>query len=234
MGRGDSLGMSARWADLEKRLERAERAREAAADARTDEARAAAERASIARQVRVATAKASDSGKEFTDATVERLAKGEESDWVDPSRIDSHNQIVLVRRFRSSHLDRFYKRDKPERSILTFRQWYAGDLYRSAYARSGITTKVIASYGERLSSGEPNYGMPRTEAQAQAREMWREARNSIPRAMVGFIDRLLLHDELPKYGGKQRMKKLDDIRAALDCLADYFKLQTGTEWQLRR
>lgn len=169
---------------------------------------------------------------EVVDATPERLrhAANESADaweYVDPSRIDSVQPIGLVRRFRATHLDRFYKRDKPDKSILTFRQWYAGDWYRSTHARSGFTMSVIASYGERTSSGEPRYGLAATEAQAQARDLWREGRKQFPRQMVGFMDRLLLHDELPRYAGRSRMKAVGEIAFALDCLADWLKLPSG-------
>lgn len=167
--------------------------------------------------------------QEAVDATSERLrhAANEGTDpweFVDPSRIDSVQPIGLVRRFRATHLDRWYKRDKPEKSILTFRQWYAGDWYRSTHARAGFNMSVIASYGERTSQGEPSYGLARTEAQAQQRDLWREGRQQFPMAMRGFMDRLLIHDDLPRYGGTQRMKNIRDVGIALDCLADWLKI----------
>jgi hypothetical protein len=163
------------------------------------------------------------------DATPERLkqAANEGSDpweFVDPSRIDSVQPIGLVRRFRATHLDRWYKRDKPDKSLLTFRQWYAGDWYRSTHARAGFNMSVIASYGERTSQGEPSYGLARTEAQAQARDLWREGRKQFPKQIVGFMDRLLIHDDLPSYGGKQRFLKVRAIGSALDDLADWLRL----------
>jgi hypothetical protein len=166
---------------------------------------------------------------EQLDATPERLrqAANEGADpweFVDPARIDSIQPIGLVRRFRATHLDRWYKRDKPDKSILTFRQWYAGDWYRSTHARAGYSMSVIASYGERTSAGEPSYGLARTEAQAQARDLWRDGRNQFPTQMRGFMDRLLIHDDLPRYGGTQRMKNIREVAYALDCLADWLKL----------
>lgn len=166
------------------------------------------------------------------DATEERLRHAEEEagcrvdawDFIDPSRIDSHKTIGLVRRFKATHLDRLYRREDPERSRLTFRQWYAGDWYRSTHARSGFTISVIACYGERTSFGEPTYGMPRNEAQLQARELWRAGRRNFPAQMVGFMDRLLIHDELPRYRGRARMRSVEEIAYALDCLADWLKL----------
>lgn len=173
------------------------------------------------------------------DATDERLSRAvEESgtvrdawEWADPSRIDSQMPIVLVRRFKASHLDRFYRRDDP-RSALSWRQWYAGDWYRNTHARAAFLFSVIASYGERVSGSEPSYGMPRTERQAHARKLWRDARQQFPPHMAGFMDMLLLHDQMPAYassraGQKGRLRILQEIAFSLDRLADWLSL--GTE-----
>lgn len=165
------------------------------------------------------------------DATEQRLTRaieesgnsGEAWEYINPAKIDSCQPIGLVRRFRSSHLDRFYRRDS-DKSILTWRQYYAGDWYRNTYNRAGITISVIASYGERVSGGEPAYGLPRTQRQADARRLWRDARGQFSLNMVGFLDRLLLHDELPRYGGRQRSLRLDRLREELDKLADWLKI----------
>lgn len=176
------------------------------------------------------------------DANKWRLARAlEEADskhkdaweYVDPARMDSRKAIALVRRFKSSHLDRFYRhsdsRWRPDKSsILTWRQWYAGRWYREEHNRAGFGTAVISSYGERTSGGEPAYGMPRTQRQADARSKWREARQQFSRTMVGFMDRFLIHDEMPKYGGgKCRMKGTTEIAFELDALADWLRLGTN-------
>lgn len=166
------------------------------------------------------------------DATDQRLNRaieesgnsGDAWEYINPAKIDSNQPIGLVRRFRASHLDRLYRRDDSRRSVLTWRQYYAGDWYRNTYHRAGITLSVVASYGERVSGGEPAYGLPRTVRQADARRLWREARQKFPRQMVGFMDRLLIHDELPRYGGASRMRALKEVADALDCLADWLKL----------
>lgn len=166
------------------------------------------------------------------DATPERILRavndaGSPSqawDYVNPAEINSHLPNTLVRRFKSAHLDRFYNRTKPDQSVLSFRQWYAGDWYRNEHSRAGFGTSVISSYGERTSGGECAYGMPRTQRQADARLRWRNARQQFSRTMVGFMDRFLLHDELPRYGGNQRMKNLREIAFELDALADWLKL----------
>lgn len=171
------------------------------------------------------------------DATAQRLDRATEEsgtardawEWVDPSRIDSNQPIGLVRRFKATHLDRLYNRDDASRSRLTFRQYYAGDWYRNTHARAGYSLAVIASYGERTSGGEPSYGMPRTMRQADARQLWREAREQFPSHMAGFMDMLLLHDEIPGYAGTRAGRKgreaiLREVANALDCLADWLKL----------
>lgn len=168
--------------------------------------------------------------QEAIDATPERLrhAANESSDaweYVDPSRIDSVQPIGLVRRFRATHLDRWYKRDRADKSLLSFRQYYAGDWYRSQYQRAAMRgPSVVASYGERTSGGEPSYGLPRTVGQLAARKLWREAREQFPKSIVGFMDRLLLHDELPKYAGRAYYRRIDEVAKALDVLADWLKL----------
>jgi hypothetical protein len=162
------------------------------------------------------------SRQEVIDATPERIAK-DQSEFVNPATIDSSEQnIGLTRRFRASHIDRLYKNGR-----LTDRQWAAGDWYRDQHARGRFALAVVASYGERTSAGEPAYGLPRTEAQARARQLYRQARDAFPVAMVGFMDRLLVHDELPKYGGRAAYRNLMAIGSALDRLADWLKYPEG-------
>lgn len=180
---------------------------------------------------------ASNKRTKQVDATAQRLDRAvEESgaardawEWVDPSRIDSHQPIASVRRFKATHLDRLYNRDDAERSQLTFRQWYAGDWYRNTHARAGFSFSVIASYGERVSGTEPAYGMPRTERQADARKLWREAQAEFPRHMRDFMDRFLLHDFIPAYASTRAGRRgkeaiIREIAYALDCLADFLKI----------
>lgn len=171
------------------------------------------------------------------DATDERIKRAIEQsgsradayEYVDPSRIDSHKSIGLVRRFKTARLDRWYRHDDPERSQLTFRQFYAGDWYRSTHARAGYSLSIVASYGERVSGSEPAYGLARTERQADARALWRQARMQFPSHMRDFMDRLLLHDFMPDYattraGRKGREAIMVEIAKSLDDLADWLKL----------
>lgn len=157
------------------------------------------------------------------DATPERLAKGDPFEMINPAEIDSKEQpIGRVRRFRSSHLDRLYQANR-----LSWTQWYAGDWYRNQHARCHFALSVVASYGEQTSASEPSYGLPRTEAQVRARKIFKAARDRLPPNMLGFMDRLLLYDDLPRYGGRAAMRNIADIADALDCLAAYLWLMHG-------
>lgn len=155
--------------------------------------------------------------RDHIDATPERLAKGDHSEMVNPAEIDSAEQpIGLTRRFKTSHLDRLHRNER-----LTWTQWYAGDWYRTTHARCGFSGSVVAGYGERTTGGEISYGLARTERQAQARDLFRAARSHWPRDMIGFMDRFLIHDELPRYGGREAARRISRIGEALDQLNDW-------------
>ncbi len=154
------------------------------------------------------------------DATPERLAKGDEFEFVNPAKIDSDEQpIGLVRRFRSSHLDRMHRGGR-----IGWAQWYAGDWYRNQHQRCCFALSVVSSYGERSSNSEPSYGLPRSQAQASARQAFRQARLRFAIVDQSFMDSLLLHDELPTYGGRASLRNVRRVRAALDRLADWLML----------
>lgn len=158
------------------------------------------------------------------DATPERIAK-DASEFVNPAKIDSSEQAIgYVRRFKSSRLDRLHANGK-----LSYRHYLAGSWYQQQHARCMFEGAVIASYGERTSAGEPAYGIARTQAQADARKLFREARNQLPFAMLGFVDRFLLHDDLPplRFGGRNYMRTIGELATALDGLADWLKLPEG-------
>lgn len=155
------------------------------------------------------------------DATPERMAKGE-SDVVQALIDRAGERPGNARKFRASHLDRLHKSGS-----INYYQWYAGDWYREKHARCQFPLSVVASYGERSGAGEYpgnfGYGLPRQEAQARAREELRKAREQFPREMIGFMDRFLIHDSMPRYGGRAAMRNLAQIRRALDTLAGYLQ-----------
>lgn len=158
------------------------------------------------------------------DATPQRLAKGDESTFINPAEIDSSEQpIGLTRRFTSTHLDRLHRNGK-----LSWPQWYAGNWYRETHARCKFSLSVVAAYGERtMAAANPHdfgYGLPRQEATIRARCDLAKARQQFTVDMRGFMDRLLIHDAMPKYGGTKAMRNLTQIRNALDTLALYLRL----------
>lgn len=169
--------------------------------------------------------------QEIVDATPERIIKAlainddgeildDGSEWINAAEIDPREQAInRVRRFRHTMLDRLHHTQK-----LTWVQWYAGDRYRETYARSQIESSAIASYGERTSNGEIAYGLPRTIGQLKARQIMREYRQAIPTNMRGFMDRFLIRDALPRYGGRAHNRQVSDIRNALDTLAQFMRL----------
>lgn len=158
--------------------------------------------------------------REHIDCTPERLAKGDASEFINPAIIDSSEQpIGHTRRFHKlSKLDRWHKA-----GVITQRQFVAGDEYRTLHMRAVSVPRVVASYGERTSAGECDYGLARTAAQARARQRWRAARDNVPMQLLGIADRLLIHDSLPAYRGRAQMNILADVRNALDALAHHFE-----------
>lgn len=156
------------------------------------------------------------------DVTPERLAKGDDFDFVNPALIDPRQPIGRTRRFRVSALDRLHNRGK-----IDWVQWYAGDCYRTAWHRAGIAINVVACYGERTSSSELAYGLPRTMTQLRARRFVREVRDQIPFGMRQVMDRLLIDDTLSSYSGRRAERHLDEIRQALDAMARWMRLQVA-------
>lgn len=157
------------------------------------------------------------------DATPERLAMGE-SDMVNPAEIDSKEQpIGLTRRFSSSTIERLYKNER-----LSWRQFYAGQWYQQTYERCRFTGPGVAGYGERTGAGanpgDFGYGLPQQEAAVRARQELAKARGSFTPDMRGFMERLLIRDEMPKYGGRAAMRNLGQISGALERLANYLCL----------
>lgn len=169
------------------------------------------------RRARMAMGRANE---RHLDATPERLGKGDDSEFVDPAKIDSSEQpIGSVRRFRKTpHLDRWHNN-----GVITQRQWWAGDAYRRLYEGMQNLPRVVASYGERTTGGEPDYGLARTDAQARRRVSFRAARSMLPMDVIGLVDRLLLRNDLPEYRGRKQMDAIAEARRGLDALADHFE-----------
>lgn len=154
------------------------------------------------------------------DATPERLSKGDEAGFVNPAEIDSSEQpIGRVRRILTRpRLDRWHSS-----GVITQRQYAAGDRYRTLHQRAFTEPRVVSSYGERTTGGESDYGLARTDAQRQAREKFRLARQCVPSDMLGFIDRFILKNSLPSHRGRAQMRTITQARQALDALAQHFE-----------
>jgi hypothetical protein len=157
------------------------------------------------------------------DATPERLAKDPDNDIV-PAGIEKLGERQgKARQFRATHLDRLHKSGN-----LSYLQWYAGNVYRETHARCHFALSVVASYGERSGAAEHpgnfGFGLPRQEAQVRARDQMRLMRSEFPRELQGFMDRLLIHDSMPRYAGRAAMRNMAEIRKGLDALALYLRL----------
>lgn len=156
------------------------------------------------------------------DVTPERLAKGDDHDFVNPALIDPRQPIGRVRRFRVSALDRLLRRGK-----IAWPLWYAGDCYRTAWHRAAIAINVVASYGEVTSRSEPSHGLPRTMAQLKARRFVRAMREQVPPDLRQLIDGLLIEDRLPAWSGRRAERQLDEVRAGLEAMARWLRLDVA-------
>jgi hypothetical protein len=157
------------------------------------------------------------------DATPERLAKDPDNDIV-PAGIEKLGERQgRARQFRATHLDRLHRSGS-----LSYIQWFAGNHYRETHARCHFALSVVSPYAERTGAAEHpgsfGFGLPRQEAQVRARDQMRLMRSQIPHQLQGFMDRLLIHDSMPRYGGNQKVRMLTSIRNGLDELARYLRL----------
>lgn len=179
-------------------------------------------KATASRRVKVRERAAPVARIDGIDATPERLAMGEH-EIVEAIRSTPTERMGKARKFSSAHLDRLHRAGR-----ISYIQWFAGDWYRNTHERCQFSLSVVASYGERSGGGETpgcfGYGLPRQEAQLRARTELRKARDQFPQHMIGFMDRLLIHDALPRYGGRAAMRNLTEIRDALDRLAHYLRV----------
>lgn len=121
------------------------------------------------------------------------------------------------RYFRLQHIDRLHRNGK-----LTYEQHAAGTWYRDRYEAGRYDNPRTQDWTKVRGENVVNFTMP-TIAQ-QAREQWRVARMHWPADMIGFMDRLLLRDELPRRHHRAAMRQLADIRRALDAMAKHLRL----------
>lgn len=169
---------------------------------------------------RVRKRKKFEVAEQVVDATPERIAKGDDFEFINPALIDSSEQPnSYARRFKSTTLDRLLRN-----GAITGRQFDAGDWLREQYERCGFETRVTASWQEPVSGGEPSCGLARTEFQASARRLYREALDAIPTHMLGYTVRLVIHDQQPRYGGNQYYRTIRELGVALDRLATWRRI----------
>src|SRR3546814_1317870 len=95
---------------------------------------------------------------------------------------------------------------------------------RRRHTRCALVTGVQTCALPISTGGEVGYGLPRTEAQLNARRQFMEARKEWPISMQGFMDRFLIQDDMPRYGGSKAMRTIKQMQDALDRLADWLHL----------
>src|SRR3546814_9120637 len=110
-------------------------------------------------------------------------------------------------------------------ALVTGVQTGALPIYLHHRGRFGL--QVVASYGERTTGGEVGYGLPRTEAQLSARRQFMEARKEWPISMQGFMDRFLIQDDMPRYGGSKAMRTIKQMQRTEERSVGKERVSTG-------
>ena len=153
------------------------------------------------------------------DATPERLAKGDHNEFIE-TKHEGSARTIRTRKFHAAKIDRLHRTGR-----LTWVQHFAGNWYRTKAEEARTEQSVISGYGQGVGGGVKFYAfLPRTNSALDAANQLRAARSQWPLGMQGFMDRLLIHDDLPRYGGRAAMRNLADIRRALDALAMWLRL----------
>jgi hypothetical protein len=114
------------------------------------------------------------------------------------------------RLFKVRHLDRLHKAGK-----LSETQYAAGVWYRDQHDRCRYD-RVRIMDPNRIVAGVV---MGSADWQEMARDRFRTARAALPREMIGFVDRLVLHNRWPKMHQRERFRTIERLGAALDDLA---------------
>jgi hypothetical protein len=98
---------------------------------------------------------------------------------------------LVKRNLTARNLERWYAAGK-----IDYRQFTAGDRYRTSFERSGFEQRVTSRYAPRA-GGTPNYSpaMPGTLSQMDAWKAWRAARDDLGSLAAGF-DAMAIHDGL--------------------------------------
>lgn len=114
---------------------------------------------------------------------------------------------LVKRNLTARNLERWYSAGK-----IDYRQFTAGDRYRTSFERSGFEQRVTSRYAPRFGGGS-NYSpaMPGTLHQMDAWKAWRAARDDLGTLAAGF-DAMALHDVVAA-----------DVDAADDAIGIYSK-----------
>jgi hypothetical protein len=140
---------------------------------------------------------------------------------------DSPTPRLVKRNLSRRNLERWHTAGK-----IDYRQFTAGDRYRTAYERSGFEQRVTSRYEIRV-GGSPDYSpaMPGTLGQMDAWKEWRAARDDLGRLAAGF-DALAIHDLLvtdidrsdDPIGIFNRTSVMFAVVICLDRLVDFYRL----------
>lgn len=149
---------------------------------------------------------ATDEAQSLIDViTPEQRAKG---------RYEAHGGR---RYFKVSHLDRLHRNGK-----LTYDQLQAGKWYRDHFDLGRYDKPASPDYTRVRGQNVVQFDLP--SSTQDARDRWRAARKAFDHRDVGFMDRLLLRDEWPRFGQhRSREAMLTTLRHNLDRLAAYLR-----------
>lgn len=157
---------------------------------------------------------------EYMDATPERLAKGDYSEIVQTKVEGQSARSTPTRRFKATKLDRLHRAGH-----IDWVQWYAGEWYRNTAQEADTAPSAISGYGQGIGGSVTFYAfLPRNIHQLEARDKLHAARKEWPDGMQGFMERLLLRDALPIYGGRAAMRTVAEIRKGLDAMAKFLRI----------
>jgi hypothetical protein len=119
------------------------------------------------------------------------------------------------RKFRLHMIDRLHRNNK-----LTYEQHAAGSWYRDQWDRGRYDNPRTSDPGRARGSNVLSF-IPVN--QQRARDNWLEARTKWPTGMLGFMERLILRNELPKRHHRAMARDLAAIRAALDAMVKHLR-----------
>jgi hypothetical protein len=144
---------------------------------------------------------------------------------------DGARPIIARRNLSTRQLERLVAR-----GAICAGRYQAGDRYRSDWERAGFQQRTTASYDIVTAGGQAgHYAQPggQTEAQMDAWDRWRAAREQIDPALVHGFDTVIVHDLLWRDVGddRDRLHAFTEkrwvlaIRACLAQLAAFYQIE---------